>query len=117
MIMTNQPEMATAYMDEWGVVAPEVHRAALALREQAERYARATLHNEDAGYTLLAKAAAIVTRALDDHPGHITNLSAYLFQTYKRQVLAELEKEKSHERILVERASEISSIEHAAPVE
>jgi len=117
MIMTNQPEMATAYMDEWGVVAPEVHRAAMALREQAERYARATLHNEDAGYTLLAKAAAIVTRALDDHPGHITNLSAYLFQTYKRQVLAELEKEKSHERILVERASEISSIEHAAPVE
>jgi len=117
MIMTNQPEIATAYMDEWGVVAPEVHQAAMALREQAETYARATLHNEDAGYTLLVKAAAIVTRTLKDHPGHITNLSGYLFQTYKRQVLAELEKEKSHERILAEHASEIAPGGHDGSTE
>ncbi|MGE0129902.1 MAG: RNA polymerase sigma factor [Blastocatellales bacterium] len=110
--MTNQPEIAAAYMDEWGVVAPEVYQAAMALREQAGSYARATLHNEDAGYTLLAKASAIVTRALDDHPGHITNLSAYLFKTYKRQVLAELEKEKSHERILTENTDEIFPAGH-----
>jgi len=109
MIMTNQPEIAAAYMDEWGVVAPEVHQAAIALRKRAESYARAILHNEDAGYTLLVKAAAIVTRALEDHPGRITNLQAYLFQTYRRQVLAELEKEKSRERILVEHAGEIAT--------
>lgn len=115
--MTKRAEIATAYVDEWGVVAPEVHQAAMALREQAESYARATLHNEDAGYTLLVKAAAIVTRALKDNPGHITNLSAYLFQTYKRQVLAELEKEKSHERILAEHAGEISPDGHADPAE
>ncbi|MCG3164092.1 MAG: hypothetical protein JMDDDDMK_05564 [Acidobacteria bacterium] len=107
--MTNQPEIVAAYLDEWGVVAPEVHQAAVALREQAESYARATLHNEDAGHTLLAKASAIVTRALYDQPGRITNLRAYLFQTYKRQVLAELEKEKSRERILAEGASKARS--------
>jgi len=108
MIMTNQPEIATAYMDEWGIVAPEVYQAAIALRKRAESYAQVILHNGDAGYTLLVKAAAIVTRALEDHPGRITNLQAYLFQTYRRQVLAELEKEKSHERILVEHADEIA---------
>jgi DNA-directed RNA polymerase specialized sigma24 family protein len=98
-------------MDEWGIVTPEVHQVAVALREQAENYARATLHNEETGRTLLAKAAAIVTRALSDQPGHITNLSAYLFQTYKRQVLAELEKEKTRERILSERVDMRASAE------
>jgi DNA-directed RNA polymerase specialized sigma24 family protein len=117
MIMTNQPEVATAYMDEWGAIAPEVHRAALALRKQAESFARVTLHNEDVGHTLLAKAAAIVTRALIERPGSITNLPAYLFKTYQRQVLAELEKEKSHERILVGQAGEISLNGHDACAE
>ena len=106
MTMANQLEVATAYMDEWGAIAPEVHRAAVALRKQAETFARATLHNEDAGHTLLAKAAVIVTRALNEHPGTISNVPAYLYKTYKRQVLAELEKEKSHERILVEHGGE-----------
>jgi DNA-directed RNA polymerase specialized sigma24 family protein len=117
MIMTNQLEVATAYMDEWGAIAPEVHRAAVALRKQAEIFALATIHNEDAGHTLLAKAAAIVTRALNDHPGTITNVPAYLFQTYKRQVLAELEKEKSRERILVEHGGETSLNGHDACAE
>jgi len=117
MVMTNQLEIATAYVDEWGAIAPEVHRAAMALRNQAESFARLTLHNEDAGHTLLAKAAAIVTRALDEHPGTITNLPAYLFKTYKRQVLAELEKEKSRERILVEHGAGTSQNGQNAYVE
>ncbi len=107
MIITNQPEIATAYIDEWGVVAPEVHEAAMALREHAKSYARATLHNEDAAHTLLAKAAVIVTRVLEDRPEQITNLKSYLFKTYKNLALTELEKEKSRERILAERAGEI----------
>ncbi|HKQ73781.1 MAG TPA: hypothetical protein VJ810_08655 [Blastocatellia bacterium] len=112
--MTNQLDVTTAYIDEWGVIAPEVHRAALALHKQAEIFARVTLHNEDAGHTLLAKAAAIVTRALKERPGTITNIPAYLFKTYKRQVLAELEKERSHEQILVEHGGEASVNGHDA---
>ncbi len=106
--MTDRSEFATAYVDEWGFIAPEVHQAAMALREKAISFARSTLHNEDAGYTLLVKAAAIVTRTLNDDPGHINNIQAYLFQTYKRQVLAELEKEKSRERILAEHAGDLA---------
>jgi DNA-directed RNA polymerase specialized sigma24 family protein len=112
-IMTDQPEIATAYQDEWGEVAPEVYQAVVSLREQAERYARTTLGAEDAGRTLMAKAAAIVTRALDDRGEQITNLQAYLFQTYKRLVQAELEKTRTREKILAERAEEVSQNGHS----
>jgi DNA-directed RNA polymerase specialized sigma24 family protein len=117
MIRQSPSEIATGYVDEWGVVAPEVHQAAVTLQEQAENYARVTLHNEATGITLLAKAAAIVTRALSDHPGSVTNLTAYLYQTYKRQVLAELEKERSHERILSERVGEMFLEKHDESLE
>src|SRR2546428_13774684 len=110
--MTDQPEIATAYLDEWGAVAPEVYQEVVSLREQAESYARATLRNDDIGRTLLAKAAAMVTRALEDRHEPITNLQAYLFQTYKRLVLAELDKERERARILTERAGEVSQNGH-----
>ena len=116
-IMTDQPEIATAYLDEWGAVAPEVFQAAESLREQAESYARATLGAEDAGRTLMAKAAVTVTRALEDRHEQIANLEAYLFQTYKRLVLAELDKEKARERILAERAGEASQNGRHIPAE
>lgn len=115
--MTDQPEIETAYLDEWGAVAPEVYQVAVSLHVQAENYARATLGAEDTGHTLLAKAAVIVTRTLEDRPEHIANLQAYLFQTYKRLVLAELEKERSRERILAERAGEVSQNGHNVSAE
>jgi DNA-directed RNA polymerase specialized sigma24 family protein len=106
--ITDQPEIATAYQDEWGAIAPEVYQAVVSLREQAESYSRSTLGAEDAGRTLMAKAAATVTRVLEDRQEQITNLPAYLFQTYKRLVQAELEKERTREKILAERAGEVS---------
>ena len=116
-VMTDQPEIATAYQDEWGAVAPEVYQAAESLREQAENYARATLGAEADGRTLLAKAAATVTRALEDRHEPITSLEAYLFQTYKRMVLAEAEKERARARILAELAGAVSQNGHDASAE
>jgi DNA-directed RNA polymerase specialized sigma24 family protein len=116
-IITDQPEIATAYQDEWGIVAPEVYQVVVSLREQAESYARATLGAEDAGRALMAKAAAAVTRALETRQEQITNLEAYLFRTYKRLVLAELEKERARERILAEHAGEDSRNGHNVSAE
>jgi DNA-directed RNA polymerase specialized sigma24 family protein len=116
-VMTDQPEIATAYQEEWGAVAPEVYQAAESLREQAESYARMALGAESDGRTLLAKAAATVTRALDDRHEQIVNLEAYLFQTYKRLVLAEAEKERERARILAERAGDASQNGHDASAE
>src|SRR5262249_28822954 len=104
--MTDQPEIAAAYLDEWGTVATEVYQEVVSVRDRAGSYARATWGAEDVGRTLMAKAAATVTRALEDRREQITNLQAYLFQTYKRLVQAELEKERERERILAERAGE-----------
>ena len=115
--MTDQPEIATAYQDEWGAVAPEVYQAAESLREQPESYARMVLGAEAEGRTLLAKAAATVTRALEDRHEQIANLEAYLFQTYKRMVLAEAEKERARARILSERAGDASRNGHDASAE
>jgi DNA-directed RNA polymerase specialized sigma24 family protein len=115
--MTDQPECATAYQDEWGAVTHEVYQAAESLREQAESYARATLGAEADGRTLLAKAAATVTRALEDRHEQIANLEAYLFQTYKRMVLAEVEKERARSRILAELAGSVSQNGHDALAE
>jgi hypothetical protein len=111
-IITDQPEIATPYQDEWGEVSPEVYQAVVSLQEQAESYARATLGAEDAGRTLMAKAAALVTRVLEERQEQITSLEAYLFQTYKRLVQAELEKERTREKILAERAGEVSRNGH-----
>ena len=115
--MTDQPEIATAYQDEWGAVAPEVYQAAESLREQAESYARMALGAEADGLTLLAKAAATVTRALEDRHEQIASLEAYLFQTYKHMVLAEAEKARARERILAERAGNASQNGHDASAE
>src|SRR5262245_2285858 len=115
--MTDQPEIATAYQDEWGAVAPEVYQAAESLREQVESYARMALGAEADGRTLLAKAAATVTRALEDRHDQIANLEAYLFQTYKRMVLAEAEKERARARILAERADDASQNGHDVSAE
>jgi DNA-directed RNA polymerase specialized sigma24 family protein len=116
-VITDQPEFATGYQDEWGAVAPEVYQAAESLREQAEGYARAALGAEADGRTLLAKAAASVTRALEDRHEQIANLEAYLFQAYRRLVLAEAEKERARARILAERAGDASQNGHDAPAE
>jgi DNA-directed RNA polymerase specialized sigma24 family protein len=116
-VITDQPEIAAAYQDEWGAVVPEVYQAAESLRERAESYARTALGAEADGRTLLAKAAAKVTRALEDRPERIANLEAYLFQTYKHMVLAEAEKERARARILAELAGDARQNGHDASAE
>jgi len=71
---------------------PEVLQAALALRERAESYARATLHSEDAGHILLALAATILSREIIKHQEILPYFQLHdsLFQAYQELVLEEL---------------------------
>ena len=57
------------------------------------------------------------SHALEDRGEQITNLQAYLFQTYKRLVQAELEKLRARERLLAERADEVSQNGHNGSAE
>lgn len=91
------------YTDEFGEVAPDVYSAAGRLWWRARDYAARVLNDLDEARTrtLLLKAAAQTTRARErSHP--INELDGYLFQTFKRVVLAELEKDSNRRRFEAE---------------
>ena len=92
------------YVDEFGAVAPDVYAAAGRVWRQAHDYAERVLHDFDYARTrtLLLKAAAQTTRARDDKLHRINELDGYLFQTFKRVVLAELEKDNNRSRFETE---------------
>jgi DNA-directed RNA polymerase specialized sigma24 family protein len=96
------PLLNEHYEDEFGPIAPEVYAVAGALWPRAERFAMRTLRDDAAGITLLLRASALVSRHRA-RGGVTQNLSAYLFQTFRRLTLAELDKEKGRRRLEEER--------------
>jgi DNA-directed RNA polymerase specialized sigma24 family protein len=109
-VHTNWPPLETGYTDEFGPIDAEAYQVAGHLWRQAESFARSKLGDEANGLRLLLKAAAQVSRLRAQQPDQITNLTAYLQQTYKRLVLAELEKENGHRQREEELARELSSL-------
>ncbi len=109
--MTRHPHPATdwgtlevGYTDEFGPIAPDLYAAAGRIRRQAQDYAARVLPDSDEAQvsTLLLKAAAQVTRARDEKALHINELDGYLFQTFKRVILATLEKDNNRRRLETE---------------
>ena len=88
----NWPELDEPYIDEFGPVDSRVHRAARQLWPNAERLALSKLGDEQTGVRLLIKASATVSRRLGELDGGIESISAFLWTTYRRLVLAELKK-------------------------
>ena len=85
------------FSDEYGRIEPEVYEVARELWPEAKAFAQATLRDAAAGWTLLMKAAANVSRARALRPNEISSLGGYLFKTYKNLILAELRKIRLHE--------------------
>jgi len=90
------PPLETGYVEEFGPVDPEVHDVARDVWTAAEQLAFNVLGDAAAGYPLLKRAVAAVSRMTPDRKLQIRDLRAYLFQAYKRLVLAELEKVNGH---------------------
>ncbi len=88
-----------AFADEFGAIDRSVYEAALVLWPRVEQYSLRTLHDAGAGQNLLMKACALVTRKHSASPNAISNLPAYLYQTWQRLVLEELEKRNLHQQI------------------
>jgi DNA-directed RNA polymerase specialized sigma24 family protein len=93
------PPIEAAYTDEFGQVEMVVFKAAGDLWPRAERYSRQVLRDNQAGQRLLLQATAIVSRIYVERVDQISDLKAYLYQTFKRLVLAQLEKERGHRRL------------------
>jgi hypothetical protein len=105
------PPVETAYTDEFGRIEPEVYRTARALwNAYGEQYARSKLGDAPTGLQLLLKAAASVSRKYQDPNVHIESLPDYLFKSFKRLVLAELEKQNGHRRRDAERHAAAASL-------
>ena len=96
-LLLEQPHQT--FTDEFGAIDREVYAAAVALWPRAERYALQTLRDAATGQRLLMKACALVTRRRHAQAAEIANLSAYLYRTWQRLLLDELEKENGHRRL------------------
>jgi hypothetical protein len=93
------PSIADGYNDEFGWIDPDIHQMAGEVwNERGYSFAVSTIRDEMAGQRLMFKAAALVTRRRATPDARIENVSGYLFQTYRRLVLAEMEKESGHRR-------------------
>jgi len=109
------PPLDTAYTDEFGNIDSEVYRAAGDLWPEAEAYALKLLHDPAAGLRLLLRAAAAVSKVNAQSGHRIDNLGAYLFQTYRRLVLAQIEKENVRRLREAEKGTEMYVHYLAAP--
>ena len=90
------PSLEISYVEEFGPIDPRVHDVAADLWPAAKQLALNALGDSAAGYRLLKRAVAAVSAVSSDRRAGIRDLRAYLFQTYKRLVLAELEKLNGH---------------------
>lgn len=93
-------EQTSAFRDEFGEIDVDIYQAAGEVwRKKGEGFALSTLHDAHAGVRLLLRAAADVTRRRREPDADIENLGGYLWRSYKRRVLEELEKENEHRRL------------------
>lgn len=95
----NWPQIGESYTDEFGPIAADVYECAGALWPRAESFSVSVLRDGPAGLKLLLKASALVTRARAERLTAVENLPSYLFRTYKRLVLEQLEVESGHRRL------------------
>jgi DNA-directed RNA polymerase specialized sigma24 family protein len=91
------PSLDEGYIDEFGVICPEVYQAAGELWPQAESLVYSRLRDRPAGIRLMLKAAAAVSRILQEQPDQIRDLKAYLWTTFKRLISEEAENENRYQ--------------------
>jgi len=98
------------YTDEFGVICPEVYRAAGELWPQAEGFVHSKLRDRPAGMQLMLKAAATVSRKRQEQPDQIRDLKAYLWTTFKHFISDEVEKENRYQPLEPEQQPEGDAI-------
>lgn len=97
--LSQLPPIEAAYVDEHGLVDPDVYHLAQQLWPQARRLAAELLNDDHFGMELMLKAVARVS-AVKGAGVEIVNPKYYLLRAYKNLLLAELEKEKGRDRLL-----------------
>jgi DNA-directed RNA polymerase specialized sigma24 family protein len=99
------PPLADGYVDEFGHIDPSVHEAAGRLWSTVEVHLRRAQIVPEDGQTLMLKAVALVTRARCQRTEEISNIDGYLWRTFYRLLLEELEKRALHSKLDAEFAA------------
>lgn len=83
------PNSNESYADEFGIILPEVYRAASELWPQATNFSINQLGDAATGQRLLFKAAAQVSRHILKNSEPVLNLKTYLWRSFERLVFEE----------------------------
>ncbi len=86
------PGLEESYADEFGLIHPDVYRAAGELWPRASRFSLAQLGDSATGQRLLFKAAAQVSQHALNNSEPILNLKAYLWRSFERLVFEDRKK-------------------------
>src|SRR5215213_9145593 len=89
------PSVDACYVDEFGPIDTDVHKAAGEIWRWAAAFAVATLGDEASGQLALTKVCAKITEKRAAGAIQIVKLSAYLQTAFKHEVLAQLKQKRS----------------------
>lgn len=90
------PDLESSYIDEFGRIDRAVYDIARKAWPALVPSVRRTLRDLHAGQTVMMKAAALVSRKLNEDPQKITNVHGYLYRTFIHLLTEEAEKEGKH---------------------
>ncbi|MDX6288642.1 MAG: hypothetical protein QOH42_441 [Blastocatellia bacterium] len=104
------PEIQAGYDDEFGRVDPDVYNLAGTIWPLSQTHILRTINDYETGQRLLVKAVVLVSRKCIEQPDQMNNVRAYLFKTFYRLLLEELEKRSKHDQFDAEVIDSIQSL-------
>ena len=90
------PELESSYVDEFGLIDREVYDVSRHVWPAVVPYIRRTLRDLQAGQIVMMKAAALVSRKVNENPQQISSVHGYLYRTFIHLLTKEVETEGKH---------------------
>jgi DNA-directed RNA polymerase specialized sigma24 family protein len=90
------PDLDSSYVDEFGPIDRAVYEIARKAWPVLVPSIRRTLRDLHAGQTVMMRAAALVSRKVNEDPQKITSVHGYLYRTFVRLLSEEVKKQGKH---------------------
>jgi len=90
------PDLESSYIDEFGLIDRAVYDISRNVWPAVVPYIRRTLRDLQAGQIVMMKAAALVSRKVNESPDKITSVHGYLYRTFIHLLSKEVAKEGKH---------------------
>src|SRR5690349_24988583 len=90
------PHLESSYVDEFGLIDRAVYEVGRNIWPAVVPYIRRTVRDLQAGQIVMMKAAALVSRKVNENPQQITSVHGYLYRTFIHLLTKEVETEGKH---------------------